>query len=121
MSRHSDTLVFLPTYNERLTIGPLLDAILALPVNADVLVIDDASPDGTGRLQSVTPDRNPRFHALLSEFHAITNTPILLNTSFNLHGFPLVSEPADALDVFDRSGLRYLAIEDWLIAKVQGD
>ena len=45
--RTSDSLVFVPTYNERETIAPLLDAILALPEKCDVLILDDCSSDGT--------------------------------------------------------------------------
>jgi len=55
---------------------------------------------------------------LIEEFQRLTGVGAVLNTSFNLHGFPIVSRPEDALDVLDRSGLRHLAISNWLVSKV---
>jgi carbamoyltransferase len=73
--------------------------------------------DGTGRLQSVTAERNPRFHALLSAFHERTGVPILLNTSFNVMGKPIVNSVEDAFGVFMGSGLDVLIIGDYLFSK----
>ena len=73
--------------------------------------------DSTVRPQEVSAAWNPSYHALLAEFERFTGIGGILNTSFNLHGFPIVSSPEDALDVFDRSGLRYLAIGNWLVEK----
>src|SRR2546427_2530461 len=73
--------------------------------------------DFTARPQEVSAAWNPSYHALIGEFERITGIGGVLNTSFNLHGFPIVSRPEDALDVFDRSGLRYLAIGNWLVEK----
>jgi carbamoyltransferase len=53
----------------------------------------------------------------LKEFERLTGIGGVLNTSFNLHGYPIVSRPEDAFDVFDRSGLSYLAIGNWLVEK----
>ena len=73
--------------------------------------------DFTARPQEVSAVWNPSYHALLTEFERITGIGAVLNTSFNLHGFPIVSRPEDALDVLDRSGLEYLAIGNWLVEK----
>jgi carbamoyltransferase len=73
--------------------------------------------DHTVRPQVVEPSWNPRYHSLIKEFEKITGIGAVLNTSFNLHGYPIASSPADSFDVFDRSGLRHLAIEDWLVQK----
>jgi carbamoyltransferase len=73
--------------------------------------------DHTVRPQEVCADWNPSYHALLREFERLTGVGAVLNTSFNLHGEPIVSRPEDALDVFDRSGLTHLAIENWLVWK----
>jgi len=73
--------------------------------------------DRTVRPQEVPADWNPDYHALLKEFERLTGIGAVLNTSFNLHGYPIVSGPEDALDVFDRSGLTHLAIENWLVTK----
>jgi carbamoyltransferase len=73
--------------------------------------------DGTARPQEVSAESNPGFHRLLVEFERLTGIGAVLNTSFNLHGHPIVSTPEDALDVFDRSGLTHLALGDWLVEK----
>lgn len=57
-------LVVTPTYNERENLGPLVEAVLAQPIGADYLVVDDASPDGTGRLADEIAAREPRFRVL---------------------------------------------------------
>jgi len=73
--------------------------------------------DRTCRPQIVKRDWNPSYHALIESFKKRTGIGAVLNTSFNLHGFPLVHSPEDALDVFDRSGLRHLAIGSFLVQK----
>jgi carbamoyltransferase len=73
--------------------------------------------DGTGRLQSVKAEGNPRFHALLDSFHRQTGVPVLLNTSFNVMGKPIVHGVEDAFGVFLGSGLDGLVIGDWLFTK----
>jgi len=73
--------------------------------------------DRTIRPQVVEQSWNARYHALIKEFESITGVGGVLNTSFNLHGYPIASSPTDSLDVFDKSGLRNLAIEDWLVQK----
>lgn len=73
--------------------------------------------DFTGRLQSVTPERNPRYHALISEFHKLTGVPVILNTSFNIMGKPILHTAEDAILMFYTSGLDALVIEDWLLVK----
>ncbi|MGO4664728.1 carbamoyltransferase family protein [Bosea sp. 2RAB26] len=73
--------------------------------------------DATGRLQSVTADRNERYHALISAFHAITGVPVILNTSFNIMGKPILHTAEDAILMFYTSGLDALVVEDWLLVK----
>jgi carbamoyltransferase len=73
--------------------------------------------DRTARPQEVSRDWNPSYHALLTEFERLTGIGGVLCTSFNLHGYPIVSRPEDALEVFDRSGLTHLAIGNWLVTK----
>lgn len=69
----------------------------------------------TARLQTVTPEQNPRFHAIISEFDQLTGTPVVLNTSFNLSGEPIVETPSDAISTLRRSGLDYLVLDQYLI------
>jgi carbamoyltransferase len=73
--------------------------------------------DGTARVQTVRQDQNERLYGLLKEFDAITGVPVLLNTSLNVKGEPIVETPADALACFLGTGIDYLALHDMLIAK----
>lgn len=73
--------------------------------------------DGTGRLQSVRRERNARFHRLIDAFRSETGVPLLLNTSFNVMGKPMVHSVEDAVAVFMTCGLDALVIGDHLIAK----
>ena len=73
--------------------------------------------DGTARAQVVTRDANPRYHALLERLGDLTGAPVALNTSLNRRGEPIACTPDDALDVFEGSSLRYLAMEDLMITK----
>jgi carbamoyltransferase len=59
--------------------------------------------DGTARLQSVTRDANPDYHRLIGAFAARTGVPVILNTSFNLRGEPIVHRPEEAVADFLRS------------------
>ena len=73
--------------------------------------------DGTGRLQTVTQEMSPRFHELISHFHQLTSVPLVLNTSFNVMGKPMVHSVEDAAAVFFTSGIDALVIEDRLFEK----
>lgn len=73
--------------------------------------------DGTARVQTVRPDQNERLHRLLQEFDAITGVPVLLNTSFNVKGEPIVETPEDAVECFLTTGIEYLALHDVLMSK----
>ena len=73
--------------------------------------------DYSCRLQTVHAETNPRFHALLAKFHKITGVPVLLNTSFNVRGEPVVCAPTDALRCFLATDLDYLVIGDFLLDK----
>lgn len=71
--------------------------------------------DGSARVQTVSERTNPRFNALLVEFDRLTGCPILLNTSFNLRGDPIVLDPADAVWCFAISNIDALVIEDYIV------
>ncbi len=73
--------------------------------------------DGTARVQTVREDQNPKLYRLLKEFEKITGVPVLLNTSFNVKGEPIVETPQDALNCFLGTGIDYLALHDMLIEK----
>ena len=73
--------------------------------------------DGTGRLQTVRRETNPRYHRLISTFADATGVPMLLNTSFNLRGEPIVNTPAEAFNTFMQSGMDVLVLGDHVIDK----
>ena len=73
--------------------------------------------DHSARLQTVDRERNPRFHALLTAFHARTGCPVLVNTSFNIRGEPIVCTPEEALNCFLATDMDALVLEDVLIRK----
>jgi carbamoyltransferase len=71
--------------------------------------------DGSARIQTVNRQSNRRFAMLLEEYQRRTGCPILLNTSFNMRGEPIVCDPMDALVCFVRSQLDALVLGDFLI------
>ena len=74
--------------------------------------------DKTVRPQMVKKDTNLKYHKLITEFKKITGVGGILNTSFNLHGEPIVYSPRDAIRTFKKSGLSYLNIDNYLISKI---
>jgi carbamoyltransferase len=76
--------------------------------------------DGTARAQVVTRDTNPRYYELIEELERLTGNGVVLNTSLNRRGEPMVCSPADALNMFLGSELQYLIMEDVLVRKTQG-
>jgi predicted NodU family carbamoyl transferase len=73
--------------------------------------------DGTSRVQTVTSGWNEKFYTLLKEFMALTGLPLLLNTSLNRKGMPIVETPPEAISFFFESALDYLVIDNYIIGK----
>ena len=94
--------------------------MLAFPTNPkrrDEIVAAVHPHDGTARAHILDETWNPGYHRVIREFERRTGIGAVLNTSFNLHGEPLVGSPADAIDTFERSGLPHLALGRFLISK----
>jgi len=72
---------------------------------------------GTGRLQALRREWNPRYYSVLENFGEAAGVPVLMNTSFNVRGEPIVASPQDALHTFRKSGLDVLFIGDYRLAK----
>jgi len=111
--RESDYLV-----NPKSLASPYM--MLAFPTNAkrrDEIVAAIHPQDGTARAHILDEAWNPGYYRVIREFERRTGIGAVLNTSFNLHGEPLVSSPEDAVDTFERSGLPHLALGHWLISK----
>lgn len=73
--------------------------------------------DLTCRPQILERFTNPRYYRIIKEFERLTGIGAVLNTSFNIHGYPIVSGPDEAIAAFMNSGLEYLALDDYLISK----
>jgi carbamoyltransferase len=73
--------------------------------------------DGTARVQTVRQDQNEVLYRLLKEFDAITGVPVLINTSFNVKGEPIVETPEDAVECFLSTGIDYLALQNMAMTK----
>ena len=72
--------------------------------------------DGSGRLQTVHKETNPRYHRLIECYRQITGVPIVLNTSFN-ENEPVVCKPQEALDCFLRTKMDVLVLNDWFVTR----
>ena len=73
--------------------------------------------DGTARVQTVRREHNERLYRLLEQFASLTGVPVLLNTSFNVKGEPMVETPEDAIKCFLGTGIDYLVLDDFVMAK----
>ncbi len=104
-------------YFENYHESPYMDKTLRIRKTMQNKIAAVCHVDGTGRLQTVKQEWNPRFYQLIMSFHQLTQVPLLLNTSFNVMGKPLVHSLEDALAVFLTTGLDVLVINDYLITK----
>jgi carbamoyltransferase len=106
----------------------LSDKMSAYPARFMLYVVDVKSDkqslvpatthvDGTARVQTVQKEDNPRFYRLIDTFGAATGVPVLLNTSFNLKGEPIVNTPAEAFRTFMQSGMDLLVLGDCIVDK----
>jgi carbamoyltransferase len=73
--------------------------------------------DYSARIQTVTPETNRRYHALISEFEKLTGCPVLVNTSFNVRGEPIVCTPEDAYRCFMRTNIDALVVGPYVLHK----
>jgi carbamoyltransferase len=74
--------------------------------------------DETIRPQILTREQNGDYYDLLEKFSDLTGIGALLNTSYNLHGLPVVNDVEDALHVFENSGLKFLVLNNTLLCKI---
>jgi carbamoyltransferase len=77
--------------------------------------------DGTARVQTVDRDVNPFFYSVIENFHRITGVPVVLNTSFNIRGEPIVASPVDAIRCFYGTGIDDLVMPPFLLSKDVGE
>ncbi len=75
--------------------------------------------DYSARIQTVHSETNPKYYKLIKEFHAITGCPVIVNTSFNVRGEPIVYSPQNAYECFMSTEMDYLVIGSFLLSKTQ--
>lgn len=93
--------------------------LMVTPVKEDKRAVIPAvtHEGGTGRIQTIRRELNPRYYGLIERFGEATGVPVLLNTSFNLRGEPIVNSPENALSSFMRSGIDLLVLDNVLVSK----
>jgi carbamoyltransferase len=96
--------------------SPFMTLAYAVRPEKRALIPAPTHVDGTGRLQTVTKEANPRYHALISAFRDLTGVPVVLNTSFN-DNEPIVCRPEEAIDCFLRTRMDALVIGDFLVTR----
>jgi len=104
-------------YFESYQESPYMERALRFRPEVLGLVAGVVHVDGTGRLQTVKREYNPRFYDLIAAFYALTGIPVLLNTSFNVMGKPIIHTVEDAVATFFTSGIDALVVEDQLFVK----
>ncbi len=104
-------------YFENYVATPYMERVLKIKKEKQHLIPSVTHIDGTGRLQTVSKDLNPHYYNLISEFYALTNIPIILNTSLNVMGKPIVDSVNDIAAVFATSGIDILVINDYVFSK----
>ena len=95
---------------------PFMLTVRPVAPNKRLVVPAVTHVDGTGRLQTVSRESNPRYWKLIKAFYDLTGVPVILNTSFN-ENEPIVCTPQDAVDCFERTRMDALAIENCLVTK----
>jgi len=92
--------------------------LLVLPLKEDKKdTINAVNHMGTGRLQTIREEWNPRYYRVVEKFGQATGVPVLLNTSFNLRGEPIVTTPANAYSTYSKSGIDVLVMENFMVRK----
>jgi carbamoyltransferase len=106
-----------PEWFERCDDAPFMILTFTVRPEKRALIPAVTHADGTARVQTVRRDVNPRYWRVIREFAALTGVPVVMNTSFNLRGEPIVCTPKDAIRTFYSSGLDFLVIGDHVLAK----
>jgi carbamoyltransferase len=96
--------------------SPFMTLAYAVRPEKRALIPAPTHVDGTGRLQTVTREANPRYHQLISAFRDLTGVPVVLNTSFN-DNEPIVCRPEEAIDCFLRTKMDALVLGDFLVTR----
>ena len=109
-----------PRYFEQEVADPFMLKVCSVREEQRAAIPAVTHVDGTARLQTVHHETNPRYHRLLKEFERLSGVPVLLNTSLNVMGEPIVESPVDAIRLFFTTGLDYLVMGNYIIGKCPG-
>lgn len=96
---------------------PYMERVLQIIPEKQTKIPAVTHVDGSGRLQTVSSSLNPVYHQLISEFYKLSGVPVLLNTSLNIMGKPIVNSVSDMIAVFATSGIDALVINNYIIYK----
>ncbi|MCG2711215.1 MAG: carbamoyltransferase [Candidatus Omnitrophica bacterium] len=103
---------------ENKTLYPFRYMLMVLPIKEEKRkLIPAVDHEGTGRVQTITKTWNPLYYQLVEKFAQKTGIPLLLNTSFNLKGEPIVNSPQNAYNTFMNSGLDLLVLESFVVER----
>jgi len=101
---------------ENITDSPFMTMVVIAKERANKEVPGVVHVDKTSRVQTVTKEFNSKFYSLIEKFYELTGVPILLNTSLNVNG-PISRDPNDALEVFTKTNMDSIVLENWIISK----
>ena len=91
--------------------------LMVAPVKRPDLIPAVTHVDGTGRLQTVSKGTNSLYHKLISEFQSITGVPVIINTSMNVRGEPIVNTPEQAYNMLKKTDMDYLFLKNFMVKK----
>jgi len=91
--------------------------LLVAPVKKPDKIPAVTHVDGTGRLQTVSKDANPLYYQLITEFYKITQVPVLVNTSMNVKGEPIVNTPENAYNMLTKTDMDYLVMGSFMVTR----
>jgi carbamoyltransferase len=89
--------------------------LLVAPVKKPEKIPAVTHVDGTGRLQTVSKEINPLYYDLINEFYKITDVPVIINTSLNVKGEPIVNTPEQAYNMLTNTDMDYLVMNNYMI------
>ena len=91
--------------------------LLVAPVKKPELIPAVTHVDGTARLQTISKDTNALFYGLINEFYKITDVPVLINTSMNVRGEPIVNTPEQAYNMIVKTDMDYIVLGNYIVKK----
>lgn len=107
----------MPDYFESPAFSPWMQFVWPIKSNYKARLPGITHIDGSARVQTITKKDNPLFYSLIENFYRVTNVPILLNTSLNIKGQPIVETPEEAIQAFLESDIDSLVINHFLVMK----